>query len=648
MAVKPLTIRAQQQSKYISTQAFVLLALLLGFWVRIYGVLNYPFVFDEVRIIQNGVRDMFGVGPDQHLGYGLDTIIFGVPLRNGNFLAPLWWWMEFLVRAISPTNETVIYRVIPFILALVGISIFYKIATKIFKSPLPQLLTFILSVSDTHTFITSKAQYVEAILFVTVLLMIYGFISRSYKRGQLLSMLGVVLALGSFLGKAIALVGVYLLTSGVYAIISLSLVSSLERFRKLVFHWTYISLGVIPLLIWWVGAEWFFLNNPVRVHDLGYFGHLWEPVYALTIAYESQRTQIIGKWYWPFLPYSHADVWPSLTSLTGTLISGIVLTLQNWSHKDHRRSKISIYSLLSILILLGSIVSRARDGPRFHVLYLPAVLFIVGFALEWLWTSSPENIKYRLIPAVIIASTGTYTFIMFGWQRWPDQWIWPGLPGTTVLVIAILLAVNYAAAPSIHVRKFSVVGLVLMGVVLSVVRGPLHWGTFAYAEPGPTNPNLHDVEVLYHPVQYYPPDDMQVELDAQFSDGLTLLGYDTELADANLILTLHLRTDEPPNEPYHSFVHLWDPVTEIVALGFDERPLNRQGLPTNEWLEGEHVSQTVALDLSSVPVGTYTLGAGLYNYATNERLAVLDQFGSPVLNNWLPMINEFEIPAVNP
>ena len=71
-------------------------ALLLGTWMRIHGVIAYPFLADEPRITQSGVRDMLGIGPDRHLGTGLATQVFGVPLRNGQFLAPLWWWMQTL------------------------------------------------------------------------------------------------------------------------------------------------------------------------------------------------------------------------------------------------------------------------------------------------------------------------------------------------------------------------------------------------------------------------------------------------------------------------------------------------------------------------------------------------------------------------
>ena len=646
---RPITnTPAQSIFRWSWRHGIVLLAILLGFWARVHGALTFPFVHDELRVIQNGVRDMFGVGPDQHLGYGIETILFGVPLRNGYFLAPLWWWLQYAVRILSPNNETLVFRVVPIMCALLGLALFYHVVKKIFQHPVPELLVLILSVVDVYLLVTSRSHYVAAFLFIPVLLMLLALVISRFDRRYLPAAIGIGLALAAHLGKGLALVAV-LLTTSVWHAISLD---SLRAIRTRIFSmfslWVVAGIGVVPVAIWWIGAEWFFQNNPIRVHDLGYFGHLWEPLFALTIGWGPHISMYVpGEWYWPLLLYTHADAWPTLTYLAIPTLGGIYLAIRNWKRTSEARTVAQIYSLTSIGILFGSFVSRDEDSPRYHVLYLLGVLIMVGFMLEFLWFRSKESRSKRIGGTAVFFLTGLYTAFMFGWQRWPDEWIFPGTPGALMLLFGSVTGGLYAFGLKVWMRRSAVVALVLGGVVLSLVRGPLQWGKFA-DEPSLTNPGLHAVEVFYHPVQYYPPDVMQEELNAQFSDGLTLLGYDTELAEDNLILTLHLRTDEPPNEPYHLFVHLWDPVTETVALGFDERSLNRQGLPTNDWLVGEHVSQTIVLDLSSIPAGSYTLGTGLYDYATNERLSILDQSGIQVPNNWLLLIEEFKIPAVKP
>ncbi|MFQ5408136.1 MAG: hypothetical protein ACE5FI_06910, partial [Anaerolineales bacterium] len=265
--------------------------------------------------------------------------------------------------------------------------------------------------------------------------------------------------------------------------------------------------------------------------------------------------------------------------------------------------------------------------------------------IEWLLIAAEKERRvHYVIGAFAFASIGIYTFFMFGWQRWPDQWIWPGMPGVMVLSFALAFAAVYAFVPVLQIRRAAVVGLVLMGVVLSLVRGPLQWGVFAYAEPGPTNPNLHDVEVMYHPVQYYPPDQMNVETNAKFGDSIALLGFDTYREESMLTLVLHYRVDQIVSTPYHVFVHVWDPESGSLRGGRDTVLLNRQALTTNFWKSGEHVSQEIAIDLSNIPSGKYVVGTGLYDLATSVRLAVVDEHGAAIPDGWLPIIEGLSVP----
>ena len=111
-------------------------AFFMGTWIRVRGVVDFPFLADEAYITQNGVRDMFGVGPDQHLDSGWMTQVFGVPLRNGQFLGPLWWWMQSSVFELIPGNDQILfvgadnklYRILPLIWGILGIAVFYRLA----------------------------------------------------------------------------------------------------------------------------------------------------------------------------------------------------------------------------------------------------------------------------------------------------------------------------------------------------------------------------------------------------------------------------------------------------------------------------------------------------------------------------------------
>ncbi|RLT50171.1 MAG: hypothetical protein DWI67_09425, partial [Chloroflexi bacterium] len=123
-------------------------ALWLGLWVRVHGALHYPFNADEIVVIQNGVRDMYGTGPDRHLGTNWATLVFGVPLRNSHSLAPLWWWLQAGLRYFSSNNETFVFRVLPVTLGVLGVALFYRVAAPVFGGLVAALLTVLLSTND--------------------------------------------------------------------------------------------------------------------------------------------------------------------------------------------------------------------------------------------------------------------------------------------------------------------------------------------------------------------------------------------------------------------------------------------------------------------------------------------------------------------
>ena len=146
-------------------------ALWLGLWVRVHGALHYPFNADEIVVIQNGVRDMYGTGPDRHLGTNWATLVFGVPLRNSHSLAPLWWWLQAGLRYFSSNNESFVFRVLPVTLGVLGLALFYRVAAPVFGGLVAALLAVLLSTNDIFVYVSSKAQYFDLLPFVLVMLM---------------------------------------------------------------------------------------------------------------------------------------------------------------------------------------------------------------------------------------------------------------------------------------------------------------------------------------------------------------------------------------------------------------------------------------------------------------------------------------------
>ncbi|MGC9395290.1 MAG: 6-pyruvoyl-tetrahydropterin synthase-related protein [Anaerolineae bacterium] len=117
-------------------------------------------------------------------------------------------------------------------------------------------------------------------------------------------------------------------------------------------------------------------------------------------------------------------------------------------------------------------------------------------------------------------------------------------------------------------------------------------------------------------------------LAASFGDEIRLLGYDVQRAEDVVTLTLWWQAATAPAQEYKRFVHLYDPATEAIVAQDDAMP-RAWTYPTTWWAAGEVVSETVTLDISTVPTGEYRLGVGWYDPATLDRLPAIDAAGLP-------------------
>lgn len=119
----------------------------------------------------------------------------------------------------------------------------------------------------------------------------------------------------------------------------------------------------------------------------------------------------------------------------------------------------------------------------------------------------------------------------------------------------------------------------------------------------------------------YQPDVAVREPIATFQFGtIQVLNADLDLADKHLRVTLDLATNGGTQGDYKVFVHVVDAAGNNVAQA-DLRP-GRGALPPGNWLPGRF-SDTISVDLSETPAGTYRVMMGLYDPVTSERLDVI-------------------------
>ncbi len=87
--------------------------------------------------------------------------------------------------------------------------------------------------------------------------------------------------------------------------------------------------------------------------------------------------------------------------------------------------------------------------------------------------------------------------------------------------------------------------------------------------------------------------------------------------DQRCIVTLTWQAQARPSADYTVFIQLWHNGEQIA--GFDSPPLGND-YPTSLWRAAEIISDPHQLDLSPLRPGRYRVLAGLYNFATGERL----------------------------
>ncbi len=130
---------------------------------------------------------------------------------------------------------------------------------------------------------------------------------------------------------------------------------------------------------------------------------------------------------------------------------------------------------------------------------------------------------------------------------------------------------------------------------------------------------------------------------ANFGNELALLGYEIDQHADTLSLTLWWQAIMTPQRDYKRFVHIYDPATEEILAQDDAMP-RAWTYPTSLWMSEEVVSETLALDMSTVPEGTYHMAVGWYNPENATRLPATDANGASIPLDRIVLETELDCP----
>jgi hypothetical protein len=103
----------------------------------------------------------------------------------------------------------------------------------------------------------------------------------------------------------------------------------------------------------------------------------------------------------------------------------------------------------------------------------------------------------------------------------------------------------------------------------------------------------------------------------RYGEVIELWGYTVDQRAGGLQLQLVWRALAAPGADYKFFVHLRAP-DGSVPRQVDAMPLNNT-YPTALWVQGEVVTENIAIPLDDLPPGTYTLAVGWYDPAAPEQ-----------------------------
>jgi len=461
--------------------------VLLGFFLRFYGVKNFPVLHDEIMSILDGVNKT---------KISWVHFFYTASLENTLGIMPFYFWIERAFTDLLGLNNWGL-RLFPLLSGTLTIVLAYYIIKKRFDKNLAILSSFIVAFSDIFIWVTSKAQFFEVIL-VPLSFLIFFFLTSENKKKFYWASLFFSLMLFTYFGKGFFLLFCFFLWYALCKIFDLVRLKmeQVDIFSMIKKELLQFSSFFWLLLIWFISCHFFvFSKGPIQnAVGLGKIDTIWKMLFLTTFGYGILTKQFLaGSTRGAFLVFDNLHIWP-FTSLLfipfifglGILIYRIIL---NWKEGNAFLFKRDSFLFVFALIPLFYIISRGVISERFHLLYFLPFVIVSSFGLTETFSLLE---KRKILFSGFILSLGIYGAYVSSWKNWyysVFNWdLFYKLCGILLGLIFIYLAIEFLTKinKGTFVKSFVWPFLFLL-IIINFFFGPLIWGKRAAWNPAYDN-----------------------------------------------------------------------------------------------------------------------------------------------------------------
>ena len=420
----------------------------------------------------------------------------------------------------------------------------------------------------------------------------------------------------------------------------------------------HLLLGAVALLVF-APLLFYFVQNPDA---------FWVRISQVSPAANEQLTVFEGlqralqMFFWSGDPYIRFNLpfQPIFNPILGVLMSlgFVIIGVRFWRYRGHWQKSAALLLLLAPFIMLLPTALATNEivpsnlraiGLIPFIYFLPAVA-VIGL-LERNWFSDQWRRALFILLFLLFVTSLTYETAVAYFQEWGNQVALVletdgdlaaaaafldefERAGETVFVASphyqhptvAFLSDHYEQVKWLPESQALVFPARSEAIILYPAKSPAPEWALPYLETAvhltKNDTNENTFLEVYH-FETAPTLNISVQQGANFSDVITLLGYDmTFETEQAIVMTLFWSIDGQSPADVLPFVHLED------AEGYRWSQVETFAYPSEQWEAGDLIIQHIELPIPlGTPPGAYEIKLGLFNPASGDRLARFDENG---------------------